>query len=169
VAIIETLQPHHDRKAFDCGRPALNAFLQRQARQNADRNIGVTHVVVPAPEAPEIMGYYTLVTRTLECERVANAARLPSGPIGVVLLGRLAVDHRHQGKGLGRRMLLRAIRQTERAGREIGIYALALHAIDDAARGWHLSLGYGFEPLLDDPNYLILPMATIRQLELSEG
>lgn len=44
--VFEPLQAHHDRQNFDCGKPALNQFLQRQARQNADRNVGVTHVVV---------------------------------------------------------------------------------------------------------------------------
>ena len=66
MPVIELLQGHHDRKGFDCGKDSLNMFLQRQARQNADRNIGVTHVVVAAPGDSRILGYYTLVTRHIE-------------------------------------------------------------------------------------------------------
>lgn len=40
--------------------------------------------------------------------------------------------------------LLRAIEQTERAARDLGIYALLVHALDDRARDWYLGLGFGF-------------------------
>ena len=51
-------------------------------------------------------------------------------------------------------MLLRAIRQTEQAAREVGIYALVLDALDEEARAWYLRLNFGFEALADDPNHL---------------
>lgn len=168
MSVVELLQAHHDRKSFDCGKPPLNEFLQKQARQNADRNVGVTHVAVSEIGSSRILGYYTVVTRTIESELVPNDNKLPRGSIGVVLLGRLAVDKNAQGQGLGRRMLLRAIRQTELASREIGIYALVLDAIDDEARSWYLSLNFGFEALVDDPNRLFLPINIIRQLGLPQ-
>ena len=153
---------------FDCGKEGLNRFLQRQARQNADRDIGVTHVVVDTPGDARILGYYTLVTRTLESS-VIPVKKLPSGPIGVVLLGRLAVDKRSQRKGVGKLMLLRALRQTEEAARNIGIFGLVLGALEEEARRWYLNLGWGFEILLDDLNHLALPVDTIRSLSLSES
>ncbi len=170
MPIIELLASHHDRENFDCGKDALNEFLRRHARQNADRNIGVTHVVVTKAGSPQILGFYTLVTRTLESTLVPRRNRKnapPPGPIGVVLLGRLAVDKSAQGRGLGKRMLLRAIRQTETAAREIGIHALVLDALDDDALQWYLNLDWGFETLLDDPRHLILPVATIRAAGLA--
>lgn len=169
MPVVELLQAHHDRKSFDCGKPPLNEFLQRQARQNADRNVGVTYVVIPEAGSPQILGYYTLVTRTIESAIVPNNKKLPQGALGVVLLGRLAVDQSAQSQGLGKRMLLRAIRQTEQAAREIGIYALVLDAIDEQARAWYLRLDFGFETLTDDPNHLFLPVSVIRQLGLSES
>ena len=167
MSIVEVLQAHHDRAAFDCGDASLNDFLRRNARQNADRNVGVTHVVVPVAGSSQIMGYYTLVTRTIDREIVPEK-KIPSGPLGVVLLGRLAVDLTCQRQGLGKRMLLRAMRQTEEASRNLGIYALVLDAIDDQARDWYLGLGWGFSTLLDDPNHLYLPIATIRAIGLAE-
>ena len=166
MSVVELLQPHHDRKSFDCGKESLNRFLQQQARQNADRNVGVKHVVVTEPGDSRILGYYTLVTRTVESE-VVPAKKLPSGPVGVALLGRLAVDRSAQGQGLGKRMLLRAMGQVEEASRTIGVFVLFLDALDDEARGWYLSLGWGFEALLDDPNHLFLAIETIRALEMS--
>src|SRR5579883_1780883 len=168
MPIVELLQAHHDRKNFDCGKPTLNEFLQKQARQNADRNVGVTHVVTAEVGSTQILGYYTLVTRTIESTLVPDNKKLPRGPLGVVLLGRLAVDKRAQGQGLGKRMLVRAIRQTEQAAREMGIYAPVLDALDEDARAWYLGLNLGFETLLDDHNHLFLPVSAIHQLGLFE-
>jgi GNAT superfamily N-acetyltransferase len=164
LPVFEYLQSHHDRQLFDCGKPALNQFLQRQARQNADRNVGVTHVAVPRSGDSKILAYYTLVTRTIDAAIIPNK-KLPGGDIGVVLLGRLAVDKTAQGRGLGRLCLMRALFQVEHAAHEIGINALVLDAIDEAARGWYLSLNLGFKTLLDDPNHLYIAVETIRQLD----
>lgn len=113
-----------------------------------------------------MLGYYTLVTRTVE-RAIVPSKGLPQGPRGVVLLGRLAVDRSYQRQGIGRLMLMRALRQTEEASRVMGIYAIALDAVDDSAREWYLGLGWGFQVLLDDPRHLFLPVVVIRRLGLS--
>lgn len=163
LPVFESLQSHHDRKGFDCGNTTLNQFLQRQARQNADRNLGVTHVAVECAGASKILAYYNMVTRTVAADIVPER-NLPNGDIGVVLLGRLAVDRSAQGRGIGRLCLLRAISQVERASHEIGIYALVLDAIDNKARDWYLGLNFGFKTLLDDQQHLYIATETIRQL-----
>lgn len=167
MPFVEFLASHHDRSAFDCGKEPLNRYLREAARQSADRNLGVTQVVVAEPGAAEILGYFTLVTRTVEAE-VVPEKRLPRGPVGVVLLGRLAVDRRCQGQGLGRRMLLRAMAETETASRRVGIYALVLDAMDEAARSWYLGLDFGFQAVTDDPSRLYVPVSFIRPLGLRE-
>ena len=159
--VFDILRAHHDRRNFDCGTPSLNHFLQQQARQNADRNVGVTHVAVAEAGSSKILAYYTLLTREVNTEVVPNK-KLPRGEIGVALLGRLAVDISAQGQGLGKLCLLRAMTQVELAARELGIHALVLDALDEDARAWYLRLNFGFQSLLDDPNHLYLPVETIR-------
>ena len=161
--VFEPLQSHHDRSIFDCGKPILNQFLQRQARQNAERSLGVTHVAIPVAGDSKILAYYTLLTRTVDAE-IVPSKKLPRGEIGVVLLGRLAVDKSAQGMGLGKLCLLRAMTQVEYAAREIGIYALVVDALDEEARAWYLHLDFGFQCLQDDPNHLYLPLEMTRQL-----
>ena len=129
-----------------------------------DRNVGVTHVVVATAGDTKVLGYYTLVTRTIERDIIPDS-RLPNGPIGVVLLGRLAVDSSVQRSGLGKRMLLRAMKQTLIASMDVGIYALVVNAIDDVAKEWYLRLDWGFEQLLDDPYHLYISIKTLKQLE----
>lgn len=165
----EPLAPQHDRASFDCGEASLNEFLRQRARQNAERNLGVTHVAVSAAGASEILGYYTLLVRTIEREAFASPKKLPPGEIGVCLLARLAVSRNAQGRGLGTQMLLRAITQTERAARDLGIHALLVHALHERARDWYLGLDFGFEVLTTDPLHLCLSMGTIRQLGLNSN
>lgn len=163
----EPLAAHHDRAGFDCGEVSLNEFLHKRARQNAERNLGVTHVAVSEPGAAQILGYYTLLVRSIEREEFDNHKKLPPGEIGVALLARLAVSVGAQGQGLGTQMLLRAIVQTERAARDLGIHALVLHALDERARDWYLGLDFGFEILTTNPLHLCLSIGKIRQLGLS--
>jgi ribosomal protein S18 acetylase RimI-like enzyme len=162
----EILAGHHERAGFNCGEPSLNGFLQRQARQNASRNLGVTHVAVATAGDARILGYYTLLTRTVERDLLPRPGQFPRDGIGVVLLGRLAVDESAQGQRIGTTMLLRAIKQTEAAARNIGIHALVVNALNERARAWYQ--GFDFETLQDDPNHLYLSIATIRELGLAE-
>lgn len=161
----ERLAAHHDRAAFDCGEASLNLFLQRLARQNANRNFGVTHVAVAAPGDARVLGYYTLLVRSVERAPWPQASKLPPDGVGVVLLGRLAVAKSAQGQRIGTTMLLRALKQTEVAAQTLGIYALVVDALNDRARQWYL--GFGFEPFTDDPNHLFLTVSAIGELKLN--
>lgn len=167
--VLEVLAAHHDRAAFDCGEPSLNVFLQRQARQNANRNLGVTRVVVPAAGESRILAYYTLVTRSVQRDELPKPNRFPPDGVGVVLLGRLAVDKSAQGQRLGTLMVVKAIEQTERAAQDIGIHALVVHALGETAKQWYLSLDFGFEELQTNALHLYLPIETIRQSGMSES
>lgn len=167
MSYVERLASHHDRSLFDCGKEPLNRFLKEQARQNADRHLGVTFVVVPSPGSPQIQGYFTLVTRTVESQQLpAPKKKLPFGPIGVVLLGRLAVDLKSQRQRLGQRMLLRAMAEVEHVASHVGVYALVLDTIDQEAKDWYLGLDFGFLPLPEHPDRLFVPLSFIEQLEL---
>lgn len=166
LPLFERLEAHHDRTTFDCGEDSLNTFLQRTARQNATRNFGITHVAVSAPGDPRILGYYTLLARSVERAPWPQGNKLPPDGVGVALLGRLAVDKRAQGQGIGTAMLLRALKQTEVAAQTIGFYALVVDALGERARAWYE--GFGFEEFLDDPNHLFLTVSAIRELRLSE-
>ncbi len=162
----EPLSAHHDRAAFDCGEPSLNTYLQRYARQNASRNFGITHVAVAHLGDAHILGYYTLLARSVERAPWPNANKLPPDGVGVALLGRLAVDQSAQGQRLGTTMLLRALRQTEVAAQTLGVYAIVVDALNERVRKWYQE--FGFEPFLDDPNHLFLTVSAINALKLNE-
>jgi GNAT superfamily N-acetyltransferase len=76
--------------------------------------------------------------------------------IPVMLLARLAVDHREQGKGLGKALLKDAILRTIQAAEIAGLKLLLVHAKDEAAADFYRK--HGFEPVVDDPLKLFLPV-----------
>jgi GNAT superfamily N-acetyltransferase len=79
-----------------------------------------------------------------------------------MLLARLAVDRREQGRGLGQALLKDALLRTAQAAEIAGMRALLVHAKDDAARAWYESLD--FEPSPTDPYHLFLLMKDLRAL-----
>lgn len=80
-------------------------------------------------------------------------------PIPAVLLGRLAVDRRDQGAGLGSALLADAMRRAEAVAGQLGVRVLAVQAIDDAAKRFYEDRG--FEPTKTDPMLLVVLVADI--------
>ena len=160
---IELLGTQHDRAHFDCGEETLNVFLRAHAGQNARQDVSRTYVAVEA-EAGAVAGYYTVSSGSIAVRDVPAEfrRRLPRYPLPTAHLGRLAVDRRFQGRGLGGILLVDALKRIRDAADRIGIHAVTVHALNARAKAFYES--YGFLPLLDDTMHLFLPMATIRQL-----
>lgn len=163
--IIVALSHLHNRKAFDCGEPSLNQYLQQQARQSAEKRISRTFVAVTAQDSPEILGYHTTLVTTLEVTQVP--AKVGKARIPALLLARLAVDQQFQGQGVGEFLLLDVLRRAVVISEQTGLYAVVLDAPTDNAKSFYLR--YGFSELLDDPFHLYLPIGTIIELGLTQS
>ncbi len=162
---VEPLGPHHDRASFSCGEPSLDRYIRRQASQDARRR--VARVFVTPGEPPErIAGYYTLTAASFEKDDLPAevARRLPHYPVPAAVIGRLAVDLRSQGSGLGEVLLLDAIHRIVRAGDTIGVYAVVVDALHERAGAFYER--YGFLPFPSRPLRLYLPLRTFEQLGL---
>ncbi|HQU45968.1 MAG TPA: GNAT family N-acetyltransferase [Pirellulales bacterium] len=159
------MAPRHDRSAFDCGYPALDAWLKERAGQFDRKDLSRTFVAVQENENT-VLGYYAISTHRVLPELLPpdEGKRLPRLDVPVALLGRLAVDRGAQGKGLGEHLLIDALRRIERLADQIGIRAVEVDAIDERAAAFYSK--YGFRPLTDDPIHLFLPLHVIRKLDL---
>lgn len=157
--LVEPLSTRHDRDAFDCGEPSLNDFLKRYARQNDDKGLGRTYVAV-RPDDSHIYGYYTIASASVRFDAIPE--KLPRYPIPMVHLGRLAIDQAAKGQGLGKALLADALARVAGFADHLGIYAVEVYALNEAAKEFYLK--FGFTPLLDDPLHLYMPMKTIRKL-----
>ncbi len=163
--LIEELGPDHDRSAFSCGRASLDEFLKQYAGQNQKTGVSRTFVALQ-PGEKLVCGYYSLAAGSVNLEALTDEQRkrLPKYPVPVAHLGRLAVDKSVQGQGLGSFLLLDALCRIDRVDRSIGIHAVEVVAIDDAAKRFYLK--YGFTELRDDPHHLFISLKMIRKLGL---
>lgn len=162
---IRRLDKVHDRLAFDCGQPMLNEWLKDRAGQFDRRDLSRTFVAT-RPEAVLVVGYYAISTHRVVYDVLpaAESKGLPRLDVPVVLIGRLAVDQSVQGQGLGALLLVDALRRSLQISEQVGIRAVEVDALDDAAINFYLK--FGFRSLLDDPRHLFLPMHEIRKLKL---
>ena len=163
--VIESLGPHHDRAVFSCGEPALDTYLRRQASQDVRRR--VAQVFVALGDAPgTVAGYYSLSAASFEKDALPPrlAKRLPHYPVPAAVLGRLAVDRAHRGRGLGEALLLDAIRRVVRASATIAVHAIIVDAKNEPARAFYER--YGFRAFPGVPRRLFLPLETFLKLGL---
>ena len=162
---VEPLGPHQDRASFSCGEPSLDTYIRRQASQDSRRRVGRVFVA-PGGAPGQIAGYYTLSAANFEKDDLPEelARRLPHYPVPAAVVGRLAVDLRSQGRGLGETLLLDAIHRIVRAADTIGVYAVIVDALHDRASAFYER--YGFTPFPSEPRRLFLPLRTFERLGL---
>jgi Predicted acyltransferase len=159
----EPIGRQHDRKAFDCGAPELNLYLERYARQNHESGGAKTFVAAAVDEPARILGYYSISPGAIEFARAPAVLTRKLGryEVPVFRLGRLAVSRDLQGQGLGADLLLAAGIRALAVAAEVGGTALAIDAKNTHAAKWYAR--FGAMPLLDNPLQLVLPLATIVQ------
>lgn len=150
-----------DRSAFDCGEPALNEFLQRQARRSHELGGAKTFVAVSGEDRTKVLGYYSLCPASIEYARTPETIRrgLARYDVPGFRLARLAVALDRQGQGLGGQLLLAAGRRCLKAAAEVGGVALLIDAKNDRAAAWYET--YGAIRLADTPLTLMLSLSTI--------
>ncbi len=146
---IERLGPSHDRTAFDCGNTILTDWLKQRASQFDKRDLARTYVATKSANRI-VLGYYAISSHRVAYDALSadQSKGLPRLDVPVVLLARLAVDRSVQGLGLGSLLLIDALRRAQHLAEHVGVRAVEVDAIDDAARQFYLR--FGFVPLLDD-------------------
>ena len=124
----ERLGEHHDLSQFDCNEPSINDYVQKAHKQAAYKN-AVIYVVCEAG-TNVVMGFYTLSSGSvIRNEAPKNMARFSLNEIPVTILGRLGVDVRYQGKGVGLDLLQDALERAIAASEIIGSRAVLIHAL----------------------------------------
>lgn len=131
---------------FDCGEPSLNEWLRSRALKNETTGASRTFVTVEA-ESGDIAGYYCLSASSLALEDVPGRVKrnMPS-PIPIILIGRLAVDQRFTGHGLGASLLQDAVLKGIEASRILGARAFVVDALNDHAERFYRKFGFELMP-----------------------
>lgn len=151
----EPLGAQHRLEDFDCGKPALNDWLLRHARQAQGSGSARTFVVA---EGHRVAGYFSLTVGQVDTLEAPERARKGMGqyPVPVVILARLAVSVQDRGRGIGVGMLQDAIRRTFVISEQAGIRAMLTHPIDDEAARFYTRFGFIASPLRERQLLLLL-------------
>ncbi len=158
VLRIELLEAGHRRDGFDCGNEALNDYLRRHAGQQQRRGFGKTYVAL-AGNGLDIVGYITVSVGQVATQALPAHLKLPHYPAPMFRIGRLGMDRREQGKGIGQDLLAFALHLALEFSERVGLYAVVVDAKDDRAAAFYRRLH--FEPTLDDGLCLFLPLSRL--------
>ena len=151
------LTAEHDVTGFDCGEPVLNDWLRQRALKNESR-FSRTYVVC---EGNRVVAYFCIAAGAVERTAAPGKVRRNAPhTIPVSVIGRLAVDRDHAGKGLGADILSDALRRIAVASQSIGIGAVLVHAKDEAARRFYTRCAEFIE-YPEDSRTLFLPIETV--------
>ncbi len=151
------LTSDHDLSSFDCGVPALNDWLRHRALKNESR-FSRTYVIC---KGREVVAYFCISAGAVE--RLAAPGKIRRNApdtIPISVIGRLAVDRNHAGKGLGADILADALRRIAIASQSIGIGAVLVQAKDEAAKHFYLRCAESIE-YPEDSRSLFLPIETV--------
>ncbi len=162
--LTENLNSSHRKKEFSCGKEMLDNYLQKQANQDVKRKLSACFVLNDK-ETNLLKGYYTLANNSIPQILIPTEfqKKLPKSytSIPTTLLGRLAIDNRFQGRGVGKLLLIDALNRSYEISKIIGSFAVIVDPLDEDAEKFYDK--YGFINL-PDSGKMFLPMNTIKTL-----
>ncbi|MCF6357449.1 MAG: GNAT family N-acetyltransferase [Draconibacterium sp.] len=158
------LNSRHIRNKFSCGKELLDNYFWKQAKQDVKRKHSACFVLSDI-EVDNIKGYYTISSSSISNDLIPNSFRrkLPKSYLSIptILLGRLAIDVYYQSQGLGKVLLIDALKRCFDISDSVGAFAVIVDPIDYSAELFYKK--YGFIKL-PDSNKMFLPMKTIIEL-----
>lgn len=164
--ITELLDTKHRKKKFHCGKDLLDRYFHEQANQDVKKKLSACFVKEDSITGL-VQGYYTLSNSSIPKEKIPIDVQKKLPPayssLPVTLLGRLAIDTRFHGNGLGKLLLLDALYRSYDISKKIGSFAVIVDPLDSEAESFYYK--YGFIKL-PDSGKMFLTMKTIEQLFL---
>ena len=154
--LTELLQKKHNRINFDCGKELLNNYLKNQARQDQIRNLASCFVLLNDDNIL-IKGYYTLSNTSIPLETLPNNLKdklpLSYKNIPTTLMGRFAINQQYQGQGIGKILLIDALKRCYNQSNIIGSFGIVVDPIDKDAECFYSH--YNFIKLPDSGKMFI--------------
>ena len=153
------LAASHVLDNFACGEASLDEWLKRRALSN--QLSGASRTFVVSDHDGRVYGYYAMAAGAVTHQAATSAVRrnMPD-PVPVMVLARLAVDHRAQGLKLGGALLKEAVHRAVMVSQHAGVRALLVHALHDRAKEFYEH--YGFQESPVHPMTLMLRLNTVK-------
>ncbi|WP_319414702.1 GNAT family N-acetyltransferase [Marispirochaeta aestuarii] len=153
---IESLTLEHLRKPFSTSEKETTNFWFKRAYDEQEKwRCGSTKVLV---DGEDILGYYTLAMQTISLKY--GAAGYPTDRrVTAILIGQLAVNKDHEGKGYSRILFKSSIREIIEVAKHVGVYVIVVDPINESLLGYWEK--YGFKRFSNTSLRMLYPMATL--------
>lgn len=153
----QPLAAAHLLDEFACGETSLDEWLRRRALAN--QLSGASRTFVVADQAGRVYGYCAMAAGAVSHQTATGSVRrnMPD-PVPVMVLARLATDHRAQGIKLGAALLQDAVNRAVTVSQNAGVRALLVQALNERAKQFYVH--YGFQ---ESPQHPMTLMLRIRQ------
>jgi predicted N-acetyltransferase YhbS len=154
----------HNRDYFESTDESLNAWLRQYSKQNRKKDFAATWVVADAEY--RIVGYVTLTMSSLDLSSAPTAvAKGAPNQVPVLLCGRLAVDHRYAGYGIGSTLVQHVLTSAIELNQKAACKAVIVNALNPSARAWWSRLGFRqFTEESDDLDLYLLTKGAVATL-----
>jgi predicted GNAT family N-acyltransferase len=153
----------HDRSSFACGITSLDEYIKTRASQELRKRVSTPFVLTDSP-SQQVLGYYCLSSYSVEAIEIEGniAKKLPRYPLlPAILLGRLAVDNEHRGKGYGDLLISDALKRALLASSQVSSVAVVVDVTNQDAVNFYLK--YGFTEFQTDPIKLYILLDEIEK------
>lgn len=142
------LHPDHDTSGFDSGRPTLDDWLRHSANHAGAKRI--SRVFVWSDHTGRVVAYYTLSAHQITKDELpAKFRRGEPEAIPAVLIGKLALDARLHGQGIGAAVLAEALGRVLMATRTVAARYVVVDALDERAATFYEKHGFRRAPAGD--------------------
>lgn len=147
---------------FQCGSEQLDGYIRRYASQDVRKNVARVFVATPESHPQQLAAFFTLSAGSVSCADLpsALAKKLPRYPVPVALIGRLAVDKKFQGKGLGSILLADACQKVLYASAVLAVAGIIVDAKDAKAIAFYEH--FGFILLQGQADRMMLPASVFQ-------
>lgn len=150
----------HITVSFASGNSVMDSWLKKHALGNEGK---ASRTYVVTERSNVVIAYYSLAMGGILVSDLPRRLRHDNPKqVPVTVLGQLAVDAQHAGRGLGGSLLREALSRTYQVAHSVGVRGVLVHAIDDLAERFYRR--YGFVALPGGMKTLILPIESIEMV-----
>jgi GNAT superfamily N-acetyltransferase len=138
------LNSAHRKEHFLCGKELLDHYLHKQASQDVKRKLAACFILTN--EKNQVKGYYTLSNGSVPAKQIPEAIKkkMPAAytNLPITLLGRLAVDSRYKGLGIGKLLLIDALKRSYDISSDVASMAIIVDPLDKEAELFYENFGF---------------------------
>jgi GNAT superfamily N-acetyltransferase len=159
---LDLIRDDYDLSKFCCGERDLDKIINKKLKKYHQRNTTKVFCATLRGSAT-VYGLYTLSIRSEDAKLLLEGARVPEKHFPAIYIGTLAVARHRQGNGLGKILLVNALRRAYFVAQHVAVFGVALHSLNDRTTKFYARYGFGLRDKSATP-LMVLPVWSLNDL-----